>query len=135
MRSLCSIPLAAALAAPLAQAAQPADEASIAQAFGNTVLAIYPDGRSQKIWLHADGSWDGLSRAGSPLTGHWELRGAKVCMRQSRPPTLPISFCTPFPDHGQPGAQWISRDVAGRQIRLSLQKGMPAQAATPNQSR
>jgi len=135
LRSLSSLPVAALLLAPAALAAPVAEEAPIAPAFGNTVLATYPDGRTQKIWLHADGTWDGLSRSSAPLSGRWELRGAKVCMRQVRPPTLPISFCTPFPDHAQAGVQWLSHDVAGRPIQLSLQKGMPLQAATPNQSR
>jgi hypothetical protein len=109
--------------------AQAADMIPIAPAFGNTVLATYPDGRSQKIWLHPDGTWDGLSRRGSPLAGRWQLKGDKVCMRQSSPPTLPLSFCTPFPQHSEPGVQWASHDVAGTPIKLSLQKGMPVPAA------
>jgi hypothetical protein len=109
--------------------AQAADLAPVAPAFGNTVLATYPDGRSQKIWLHPDGSWDGIARNGVALSGHWRLAGDKVCMRQSKPPTLPISFCTPFPEHTEPGVQWASHDVVGNPIKLSLQKGMPAQPA------
>jgi hypothetical protein len=105
--------------------AQAADLATLAPAFGNTVLATYPDGRSQKIWLHPDGSWDGLSRKGSPLAGRWQLKGSQICMRQMKPPTLPISFCTPFPTHTEPGVQWASRDVAGNPIKLTLLKGMP----------
>jgi hypothetical protein len=105
--------------------AQAADLAPIAPAFGNTVLATYPDGRSQKIWLHPDGSWDGVARNGTSLSGRWQLKGEKVCMRQSKPPTLPISFCTPFPEHSEPGVQWASHDVVGHPIILSLQKGMP----------
>jgi hypothetical protein len=115
--------------------AQAADVETVAPAFGNTVLATYPDGRSQKIWLHPDGSWDGLSRKDTPLAGHWRLAGDKVCMRQSRPPTLPLSFCTPFPAHGEPGVQWASHDAIGTPIRLSLQKGMPLAGAAATQSR
>jgi hypothetical protein len=112
-----------ALAGVAAQAAEP----SVAPAFGNTVVSSYPDGTSQKIWLHPDGTWTGLSRRNIALAGSWTTRGDKVCMKQSRPPTLPISYCTPLPANTRPGVQWAGRDVAGRNITLSLMKGMPSQ--------
>jgi hypothetical protein len=115
----------AGYAAFSAMNARAADLSAVALAFGNTVISTYPDGRTQKIWLHPDGSWDGLSRAGRPTAGRWTLKGHKVCMRQSRPPTLPISVCTPFPEHAEVGVQWDSHDVMGRPIRLTLEKGAP----------
>ena len=105
--------------------AQAADVSAIAPAFGNTVVSSYPDGTSQKIWLHADGSWDGVSRKGKHLAGHWTLRDDKVCLRQSSPPSLPISYCTSVPASGD--AQWASKDVLGRPITLSLMKGVPSE--------
>lgn len=111
-----------------AQAAEPGPQsAGVAAAFGNTVISSYPDGTSQKIWLHADGSWTGISRRNVALAGRWTLRADKVCMRQMQPPTLPISYCTPLPASNQPGAQWTGRDVAGRTITLSLMRGVPSQ--------
>jgi hypothetical protein len=106
--------------------AQAADISSVAAAFGNTVVTHYPDGTSQKIWLHPDGAWDGISRKGAKLSGRWTLRGDKVCLRQTKPPMLPISYCTPVPPSSEPGAQWAGRDVTGRPITLSLMKGMPS---------
>ena len=106
--------------------AQAADQ-GVAAAFGNTVLSTYSDGTSQKIWLHPDGSWTGLSRSNGPLAGRWSTRGEKVCLKQSKPPTLPVAFCTALPTSSQPGVQWASRDMAGRSITLSLMKGVPAQ--------
>jgi len=106
--------------------AQAADQ-GVAAAFGNTVVSTYPDGTSQKIWLHPDGSWTGLSRSNGPLAGSWSARGEKVCLKQSKPPTLPVAFCTALPASSQPGVQWASRDMAGRSITLSLMKGVPAQ--------
>jgi hypothetical protein len=105
--------------------AQAQDAAAVvAPAFGNTVVSTYPDGTSQKIWLHPDGSWDGVSRKGVRLVGRWRLKGEKVCLRQSKPPTLPISFCTEVPASG--AAQWASHDAMGRPIVLSLMKGVPS---------
>lgn len=107
--------------------AQAADPTGVAAAFGNTVVSSYPDGSSQKIWLHADGSWSGLSRRNVPLEGRWTIKSDKVCLRQTQPATLPISYCTPLPASSQPGVKWAGRDVAGRSITLSLMKGMPLQ--------
>jgi hypothetical protein len=105
--------------------AQAADAPSLTPAFGNTVVSSYPDGTSQKIWLHPDGSWDGVSRKGVRLAGRWSLRGDKVCLRQSRPATLPISYCTAVPSSGD--AHWAGRDVMGRPITLSLVRGVPSE--------
>jgi hypothetical protein len=97
------------------------DKANISAAFGNTVLSIYPDGRSQKIWLAPDGSWTGLSRRGTPLAGAWTVKGEKVCLKQSKPPTLPISFCQTFPE--DPAKGMDAKDLTGTPIHLKLVKG------------
>jgi hypothetical protein len=120
---------AAAYAATATHAAEPAaktaaktdGKADVAAAFGNTVLSVYPDGRAQKIWLQPDGSWTGLSRRGNPLAGHWSVKGPKVCLRQSKPPTLPISFCQPFPEDPAKGID--AKDLTGTPIHLRLVKG------------
>jgi hypothetical protein len=117
--------MVAGYAAFAALNAQAQDLSAVSGAFGNTIVSTYQDGRSQKIWLHPDGTWSGLSRRNTPLAGHWTLKGEKVCLRQSQPPTLPLSYCAPFPAHSEPGVQWSGRDMGGRSITLSLQKGMP----------
>lgn len=98
--------------------------AQVQPAFGNTVLSIYPDGRSQKIWMHPDGSWDGQSRRGTALAGRWIVRDGKVCLKQSKPPTLPVAYCTAFPENTYVGVTWASRDMAGAPIQLKVVKGM-----------
>lgn len=96
-------------------------KANVAATFGNTVLSIYPDGRAQKIWLQPDGSWTGLSRRGSDLAGSWRVKGEKVCLKQSKPPTLPISVCQPFPEDPTKGV--AAKDLTGTPIHLKLVKG------------
>jgi hypothetical protein len=98
----------------------------IATAFGNTVLSIYPDGRSQKIWLQPDGTWTGLSRRGNALAGKWSVKGDKVCLRQSKPPTLPISFCQNFPSDPEKGID--AKDLTGTPIHLKLVTGHVGQS-------
>jgi hypothetical protein len=116
------LPLLALAAA--ANAAEPDDRAAAARvsaAFGNTVMSIYPDGRSQKIWLEPDGKWTGLSRRGNALAGSWSMKGEKVCLKQSKPPTLPISFCQAFPSDPVKGVD--AKDLTGTPIHLKLVKG------------
>jgi hypothetical protein len=119
---------AVSLAALHAQAAEPS---RVAPAFGNTVMTIYPDGRTQRIWLHPDGQWDGLGRDGKPLAGHWSVRGDKVCLRQSSPPTLPFAYCTGFPDDPRVGVTWTSKDFGGTPIKLTVLKGMAEARQVP----
>jgi len=124
-RSLPPLALALAAALTMAGAAQAFDGTPQVQpAFGNTVLSIYPDGRSQKIWMHPDGTWDGKSRRGTPLAGHWNVKDDKVCMKQSKPPTLPVAYCTRFPDNTYVGVTWTSKDMSGTPIQLKVVKGM-----------
>lgn len=105
--------------------AQASELSRVAAAFGNTVMSVYPDGRSQKIWLHPDGLWDGTSRRNEALSGKWTLKGDKVCLRQLKPPTLPFSYCTAFPEDAHVGVTWASRDMGGTPIKLTVLKGMP----------
>lgn len=122
-RSLLILTSAFSLAATSAALAAES-AAQVKPAFGNTVLSIYPDGRSQKIWMHPDGSWDGLSRRGTRLAGNWNIRDGKVCMKQSKPPTLPLAYCTAFPDNTYVGVSWTSKDMSGTPIQLKVVKGM-----------
>jgi|SRR4051812_35531161 hypothetical protein len=117
--------LAAASVLGAAPAAVADTERAIGATFGNTVMSIYPDGRSQKIWMHPDGTWSGKSRRGIDLFGKWTVKGEKVCLRQTRPPTLPISFCQALPD--DPGVTLTSHDLTGQTIHLKIVKGVTEQ--------
>jgi len=94
---------------------------TVAAAFGNTVLSIYPDGRSQKIWLQPDGAWTGLSRRGNPLAGTWTVKGDQVCLKQSKPFIPFARFCQVLPS--DPTAGVDSKDLTGTRIHLKLVKG------------
>lgn len=119
IRILTVATVVVALSAASAQAAQPS--AKIAATFGNTVMSIYPDGRSQKIWLKADGSWTGQSRRGNPLAGSWTAKGDQVCLKQTKP-ALPFGhFCQVFPHDPATGVD--SKDLTGTKIHLKLVKG------------
>jgi hypothetical protein len=110
------------LSARAADAVNPDAEHAVAATFGNTVFSMYPDGRSQKIWLHPDGTWEGKSRKGKDLSGKWTLKGDRVCLRQTKPPTLPLSFCQVMPK--DPDVTLTSRDLMGQTIHLKIVKGI-----------
>jgi hypothetical protein len=109
-----------AQAAP-AKAAEPR---GVQAAFGNTVKALYPDGRYQRIWLHADGTWDAIGRRGKASSGKWTVKGEQVCLKQSKPIPVPISYCTDFPSDGGIGAVWTGKDMHGEPIKLTVVKGI-----------
>jgi hypothetical protein len=127
--TILSLALAAGVLATAVQASDAPTQ--VKPAFGNTVLSIYPDGRSQKIWMHPDGSWDGQSRRGTPLAGRWSIKDDKVCMKQSKPPTLPVAYCTRFPENTFVGVSWTSKDMTGTPIQIKVVKGM-AEARSGN---
>ena len=125
MRSI--LPLAAACLLAAAPTYSFADEPrGLAAAFGNTVKALYSDGRAQRLWLRPDGTWEAVGRSGKPSSGRWSAKGDKVCLKQSRPFPVPISYCTSFPADGTVGAVWAGRAMSGERVRMTVVKGFEA---------
>ena len=123
---LRSAALALALT-PLAMALAPAAHAApdgVAAAFGNTIKALYPDGRHQRIWLKADGTWEAIGRRGKWSAGKWSQKDDKVCLKQAKPFPAPFKYCTDFPANGRLGAVWTSKDMTGEPIKLTVVKGI-----------
>jgi hypothetical protein len=132
---------AAALALPLmilaaggAEAAPPAP-AALEEAFGNTIVSTYPDGRTARLWLQPSGEYTGAGRRGDRSSGHWRVKGYKLCLKQKAPVSVPFSFCTPIPS----AEEWSAKAVSGEKIRVRLVKGaaprgpvVSAQASQPN---
>jgi hypothetical protein len=126
---LASALLAAALVAPVAQAANlipPSSETrGVAVAFGNTVKALYPDGRYERIWFHADGAWEAVGRRGSWSSGKWSLKDDnRVCLKQARPFPVPFKYCTTFPAQAGLGDVWRSKDMSGEPIEVTVVRGI-----------
>jgi len=117
--------LISAAAVLLAVGAAPAATATggLAEAFGNTVKATYPDGRFQRYWFKADGTWRAIGRRGTASSGRWTQAGERVCLKQTKPFAGPFKYCTQFPDSARLGASWPAKDAGGGKITLSLVKG------------
>lgn len=121
---LLTAAVAAILPISTRAASAPAEPRGVAAAFGNTIKALYPDGRYQRLWLRADGTWEAVGRRGKWSSGRWTQKDDEVCLRQSRPFPAPFRYCTRFPSDGGLGVQWTSRDMNGEPIKLTVVKGI-----------
>jgi hypothetical protein len=113
-----------ALAFGLATTAAPvlAQSPGVAVAFGNTILSTYPDGRIARLWLQPNGRFEGHNERGVAVSGHWRLKGARVCLRQARPIPIPLSFCTPAPA-ADVGVAWTARAATGEELNVKIVEG------------
>ena len=130
---LLSLSLAAVLALGAVQPASAADNRGIAAAFGNTVKAMYPDGKYQWLWFNADGTWEAFGRRGKWSSGKWsEKRDAsQICLKQAKPIPIPFGYCTDFPANGSVGAVWTSKSMEGDPIKVTVVRGIQRPAPKP----
>lgn len=88
-------------------------------AFGNTIVSTYPSGRSTRLWLNRNGTYEGQRTNGKRTTGKWTLKGGKVCLKQNG---LPLTFCSRIPP-GKVGTSWSSKSPKGEPLRNRLVSG------------
>lgn len=112
--------LAAPAALMLCAAASPTDTSALDPAFGNTVVSTYPDGRTAELWLRRSGDYTAMGRRGDHSSGHWSLKGGKVCLKQTHPFWTPFTYCTSVPT----GTAWNSKAVTGEPIKVRLVNGV-----------
>ncbi|HEY2660016.1 MAG TPA: hypothetical protein VGI79_09865 [Caulobacteraceae bacterium] len=110
------------LLASLIGASAMAAPSPVEQAFGNTIVSTYPDGRHGELWLKPGGTYTAKGRRGDPSNGHWSVKGDQLCLKQSRPIPTPFHYCTAVPRGGL-GSTWSAKAVSGEPIRVKLVKG------------
>ena len=105
-----------------------AEASALHETFGNTIVSTYPDGRKAELWLHPDGSYNAEGRKHDRTSGHWKIKGEKLCLKQSHPFAFPFTYCTPLVQ-GAIGAKWTGKAVTGEAINIQLVRGVvdPAQ--------
>lgn len=121
---LLTLPIAAALTLGAVQPAA-AETRGVAAAFGNTVKALYPDGKYQWLWFRPDGTWEAFGRRGKWSSGKWSAKDAgQVCLKQAKPIPIPFKYCTDFPANGGVGAVWSSKSMEGDPIKVTVVRGI-----------
>ena len=100
-----------------------AEASALHETFGNTIISTYPDGRKAELWLHPDGSYDAEGRKHDRTSGHWKIKGEKLCLKQSHPFAFPFTYCTPLVQ-GVIGAKWTGKAVTGEAINIQLVRGV-----------
>jgi len=127
------LPLIAAVTLSAAHPAAAAEGRGFAAAFGNTVKALYPDGKYQWLWFNADGTWEAFGRRGKWSSGKWNAKdSSQVCLKQAKPIPIPFKYCTDFPANGGVGAVWTSKSMEGDPIKVTVVRGIQRpQAAKP----
>jgi hypothetical protein len=118
MKSALSLAAALMTLPVAAEAAQ-----DVSAAFGNTIVSTYPDKRTALLWLQADGDYSGSSRRKTAMSGRWELKGEKICLKQKEPFPSPITYCLDL-SSGSPEKGWSAKAVTGEPIRVTIVKGI-----------
>jgi hypothetical protein len=96
--------------------------ALLSQAFGNTIVSTYPDGRTAKLWLQPDGSYFGEGRDHDRSRGHWQVQDDKLCFKQAHPFAFGYVYCTRLAQFSS-GSSWTGRAVTGETIQIKLVRG------------
>ena len=68
---------------------------TMAETYGNTVLATNDKGETSKLWFKADGTFSGQDSKGVKFTGKWAIKNGKYCSTADLPATAPAN--TPAP--------------------------------------
>jgi hypothetical protein len=95
---------------------------AVSEAFGNTIRSTYPDGRTAELWLAPDGAYTAEGRRHDPSSGHWKVKGSKLCLKQAHPMAAPFSYCVDLPSAGMSGG-WTGKAYTGEVIQIQLVKG------------
>jgi hypothetical protein len=98
----------------------------LAQAFGNTIVSTYPDGRTAQLWLQPGGVYTAEGRDHDRSTGHWRVQDGRLCLKQAHPFAFGYVYCTRLAQFSS-GSFWISKAVTGETIRITLVRGRPDQ--------
>lgn len=106
--------------AVLLTAASAAPPPQLEKAFHGTIVSTYPDGRKAELWLKPDGSYISEGRRHDRHSGHWQLRGDKICFHR-----LIFTYCTQIPN----GAAFTTRAVTGETIHVRLEPGRAGEKA------
>jgi hypothetical protein len=96
------------------------EPAPVQKAFTSTIVSTYPDGRIAKLWMKPGGTYTSMGRRHERHSGHWSLKGDKVCFRRSLG-----HYCTQMPTENA----FTTKAVTGETIQVRLVPGREGETA------
>ena len=127
MRKIALLGFSALVAAGFATAAF-AD--TMAETYGNTVLATNDKGETTKLWFKADGTFAGEGAKGEKFTGKWAIKDGKYCSIADLPPNPPANTpapkesCGDYQGNHKVGDKWTQNDSMGKPVTVEIKAGM-----------
>jgi len=103
-----------AIAGSVLLTAAAATPPQVEKAFHGTIVSTYPDGRTAKLWMNPDGVYTSMGRRHDRHSGHWSLKGDKVCFRRGL-----FGYCTAIPTD----TAFTTKAVTGETIQVRLVPG------------
>jgi hypothetical protein len=93
---------------------------ALQQAFSGTIVSTYPDGRTAELWMDPSGTYTSEGRRHDRHTGHWTLKGDKVCFRRGL-----FGYCTAMPSE----TTFTTKAITGETIQVRLVPGRSGEFA------
>jgi hypothetical protein len=92
---------------------------ALEKAFRGTIVSTYPDGRTAELWMNPDGTYTSMGRRHDRHSGHWALKGDKVCFKRGL-----FGYCTAIPSE----SDFSTKAVTGEPIKVRLTPGRDGEA-------
>lgn len=127
MRKIALLAFGALVASGFATAAL-AD--TMAETYGNTVLATNDKNETTKLWFKADGTFTGQDSKGQKFSGKWAIKDGKYCSIADMPPNPPKDMpapkesCGDYQGNHKVGDKWSQNDSAGKPVAIEIKAGM-----------
>ena len=94
---------------------------ALQKAFTGTIVSTYPDGRTAELWMNPSGDYTSMGRRHDRHSGHWSLKGDKVCFRRGL-----FGYCTAIPTSGD---SFTTKAITGETIQVRLVPGRQGASA------
>jgi len=127
MRKIALLAFGALVASGFATAAL-AD--TMAETYGNTVIATNDKGEATKLWFKADGTFSGQDSKGQKFTGKWAIKDGKYCSTADLPANAPANTpapketCGDYQGNHKVGDKWTQNDGMGKPVTVEIKAGM-----------
>jgi hypothetical protein len=96
-----------------------AQQSTMQNTFGNTIVVTYTSGAEARYFFNEDGTFTGVAPGGSQMAGRWTVEGEQLCLI---PPSGQQACTTIAGDKGV-GDTWQQTGSDGSAITVTLQAG------------